>query len=110
MAEQVMVRNAADPEQVSKAKEKELRGRDLEISDFAWVLSDRRGRRFLWRLFDFCGINKLSFAGELVATTNFNEGMKNVSNKLMADIMETRPDAYVEMINENKKTENKNGG
>lgn len=110
MAESVLVKNAADPEQVGRAKERELRGRELELNDVAWVLSQRAGRRFFWRLFEFCGVNKLSFAGNDHATTNFNEGMRNVSNKLMADIMECRPDAYVEMINENKKTEKNNVG
>jgi hypothetical protein len=109
MTEKVLVRNAADPEQVKSAKQKEMRGRDLELADLAWVLSERQGRRFLWKLLEFCGIGKLSFSGELVATTNFNEGMKNVANKVLADIMECRPESYIEMITENKK-ENENGG
>jgi len=106
---QSLVKNAADEAQVGSAKEKELRGRELEVNDFAWILSDRRGRRFLWRVFDFCAMNGLSFAGDKINQTNFNEGMKNVGYMLMADIMETRPGAYVEMITENQK-EKQNGG
>ncbi len=103
MSEESLVKNTADPEQVQKAKEKELRGRELEISDLGWLLSSVKGRRFLWRLFEFAGINRLSYNAVNINETNFNEGMRNVANKVLADVMETRPEAYIEMINENKK-------
>ena len=47
-------------------------------------------------------MNKLSFDVADGRITDFNEGMKNVSQKILADIMECRPEAYIEMINENK--------
>ena len=103
MSEPTLVKNVADPEQIKKAKQKEASIRDNEINDFAWLLSDPKGRRILWRIFEFCNINGLSYRGERIHDTNFNEGMKNVANMLLADIMETRPEAYIEMLREHNK-------
>jgi len=105
MSEDALIKNVADPKQVREAKQKELQGRDLEINDLAWILNDIKGRRFIWRIFEFARMNETSFSGENHATTDFNEGMKNVGRKILADIMETRAESYIEMLNENRKGE-----
>ena len=100
--EKVLVANAADPEQIREAAEKEKIGRELELNDLCWILSDQRGRRFLWKLFEFAGMFKSSFSGEQPITMSNLEGQRNVGLKVMADLMEARPEAFIEMVNENR--------
>lgn len=103
MTSESLVKNTADADQVKKAAEKEQSQRDKELSDIAFLLNERSGRRFLYRLLGECGVNKLSYAGENVHQTNFNEGMRNVGNLFLADIMEVNPEAYITMLRENQK-------
>ena len=96
----VEVKNAGDPEQVAKAKEREKRGRELELSDLAFILADVRGRRFYWRKLEGCGIFKLSFTG-VSAHTDFNEGQRNIGLLMLNDLMEANPEALIIMMREN---------
>lgn len=100
------VKNAADPEQVKSAKERELRGREQELNDIAWVLSNPSGRRMLWHYLSHCGIFKTSFTGS--SETFYLEGKRSVGLKLLADITECNPDAYLQMMKEAKERELKN--
>lgn len=72
----------------------------IEFEDLKWVMSNKRGRRFAWRLLDRAGIYRTSFTGN--STTFFNEGMRNIGLMLVADIHEACPEAYALMIKENK--------
>lgn len=103
MSEGAQVKNAADQKQVKNASLSAKRIRENELSDVLWILSDIRGRRFLWRLLGMCGVFKLSFTGN--SQTFFNEGQRDIGLKVTADIMETRPEAYVEMMVEDKKNQ-----
>ena len=79
---------------VSELKEK------IEVDDLKWIMSNKRGRRFAWRLLDRAGIYRTSFTGN--STTFFNEGMRNIGLMLVADIHEACPEAYALMIKENR--------
>lgn len=74
--------------------------RDQEIADFKWLMSDKRGRRFMWRLLDMTGLYRCSFTGN--STTFFNEGQRNIGLQLMADINEQAPEAYPQMLAEQR--------
>lgn len=74
--------------------------RDQEKADFAWLMSDKRGRRFMWRMLDFTGIYRSSFTGN--NETFFKEGARNVGLKLISDIHEFTPDAYTTMLEEQR--------
>jgi hypothetical protein len=104
--QRVAVKNAAKPEQVAQAQERETRGREREINDIAWVLSTPNGRRFLWRYLEMCGLYRTSFTGS--SETFYLEGMRNIGLKLLADITETSPEQYLLMMKEAKERENKN--
>jgi hypothetical protein len=67
-------------------------------SDIAFILSHAEGRRFYWGLMKQCGIFKSSFTGN--NTTFFNEGERNIGLKLLSDLNEIAPEAYVLMIKE----------
>ncbi|NDD53499.1 endopeptidase [bacterium] len=72
----------------------------IEAEDLKWVMGNKRGRRFAWRLLDRAGIYRTSFTGN--STTFFNEGMRNIGLMLVADIHEACPEAYALMIKENR--------
>jgi hypothetical protein len=75
--------------------------RDEEAADFKWLMSDARGRRFMWRLLGLTGLYRSSFTGN--STTFYNEGMRNVGLMLIADVNELTPEAYLKMIEEQRK-------
>jgi hypothetical protein len=101
-----LVSNAADPDQVRAASKKEKNSRELELTDFAHVMSTPQGRRFIWRLLDETGFQKSSFTGN--SATFFNEGMRNVGLKIWADMNEACPDRYIEMLSEARQREKSN--
>lgn len=95
------VRNAANPEQVKNAEMLERHRVDSEIRDMAVVLNSPEGRRLVWRYLEFCSVFKSTFnhSGSISA---FNEGMRNVGLKLMAELNEASPEAYLIMLKESK--------
>lgn len=95
-----MAYNAADESQVEERKNKELKGRELELSDMAAILATVEGRRIIWRYLDKCGVFRTSMTGN--SQTFFNEGMRNVGLMLLTDINEADPAAYVKMMQEGK--------
>lgn len=100
MSEKVYVKNASDEKQVKDAEYKVKSGRERDLEDVMYILSSKQGRRFIWRYLTECGIFQTSFTGN--STTFFKEGERNVGLKLMTDINESSPDAYVLMMKESK--------
>lgn len=96
-----LVGNAADPEQVKEAEQKEKRGRDLELDDMATILSMPQGRRFIWRYLEACGVFRTSFTGD--NATFYNEGQRNVGLRLLADVNEAAPESYALMLQESRR-------
>jgi hypothetical protein len=96
--------NVSKPDHIKKAESKERRGRERELDDMAWVLSTPQGRRFVWRYLGECGVFRTSFNGQF--QTFFNEGSRNIGLKLLADVNDSQPEAYVTMMKEARKDEN----
>lgn len=102
--EKAFTKNAADEKQVKDAAWKSNSLREREIDDVSFILSHPQGRRFFWRYLSLCNMWKTSFTGN--STTFFNEGERNIGLRLMADINEASPEAYVQMVKENIDKEN----
>lgn len=100
MKDKALVKNAADPEQVKEAADKEKFKREHEIDDVRYILASQQGRRFIWKYLDFCGVFRTSFTGN--SETFFKEGIRNVGLKILADLNEADPMAYVKILDENK--------
>jgi hypothetical protein len=83
-------RNAADPDELERA-DLVVRRQD---EDLRWVLSDPRGRRFLWELLGRCGLYRLSYEHSGSATM-FKEGERNVGLTLLGRITEVDHAAYL---------------
>ena len=82
----------------TKATEVQRYLRQLEVEDFKWLMGNKQGRRFVWRMLEMCGVFRSTF--RLNNEMAFLEGMRNVGLKLMADIHETCPEKYHVMVKE----------
>lgn len=71
-----------------------------DIADFKWLMSDRRGRRFMWRTLGHCRLFQPSL-GPTDAITNYNEGQRNVGLLLLAQVNDLTPSLYAVMAAEN---------
>lgn len=97
-----MVSNAADEKQVKDAERKGKLAKDNELSDVKFILSTEAGRRFIWKTLERCKVYELSF-NHSGAITSFNEGMRNIGLIILSDVMGASPEAYLQMMKENKK-------
>lgn len=101
--------NANDPKEVKEAAKKERRSRDQELRDIHYLLQTSTGRRWMWRLLEFCGEFQLSYTRGDTHETSFREGMRNVGNKVLADIMDANGNIYGQMREENTEEVEENG-
>lgn len=65
--------------------------------DLRSILNTAHGRRFIWRLLSKCGIHQLGVVMDSINATYFNAGMRNIGNTLLAQVLEVKPEAYLEM-------------
>lgn len=81
-------------EQAKRAKQLS----EQRIRDFSWVISDKRGRRFVWWLLEIAGVFRSSFTGN--SETFFREGQRNAGLQVLGMIHEHAPDTYSLMLKE----------
>lgn len=98
--EQRKVANASSEEGVAEAEIKEMRARRIELDDLRFLLSDRQGRRFLWRLLERC--RAFSSVWEPSARIHYNAGQQDLGHYLIAEIMQANEDAFLKMMKEAK--------
>lgn len=94
----------ADKEKVRRKGLEERLTRRTELGDMAAILSQRAGRRFIWRLLSEAGIFRSSFTGN--NSTFFNEGRRDIGLKFLADTQEF-PDLYMLMVKESREPQEK---
>lgn len=75
---------------------------ELEIADLKWLMSNKRGRRFVYRLLERAGVWRLSFNTNALSMA-FAEGTRNEGLRLMALVTEHCLDRYAEMLQEQKR-------
>ena len=90
--------NAADPEQVKGRKRKEERERLRREDAERFVMSDARGRYFVWNLLEAAGLFRVSFTGN--SETFFNEGKRSLGLQLIAELEEKTPRDFLTMWQE----------
>lgn len=86
--------------------EQERLAREKEQNDLRWVMSNKQGRRFIYRQLSEAGIWTSSFNTNN-AVMAFNEGQRNRGLKLLSEITEACPDRYTEMLDEQKEAKDK---
>lgn len=102
-----MTYDASDPQQVAKAKRQE-EDRDKDIM---FVMSEPRGRRFLFNLIhDNCHVDRVSLVPGDISSTGFNEGARSIGAHLVDRIRAATPTGYMKMLGENLSLEEANDG
>ena len=71
----------------------------VEIDDLKWLMSNKRGRRFIHRSLDRAGVWRSSFNTNAL-TMAFSEGQRNEGLRLLAQITTHAPERYAEMLKE----------
>jgi hypothetical protein len=97
--------SAVEPgQQAARAEKLERDKRDARdaIDELLWLMSDAKGRRFVWRLLQGYGVYQLSYVQGDPAHTAFNEGRRNEGLKLMSQILQHCPARFSEMQKEAK--------
>lgn len=95
-------RGDLDNERVIRRKESLDKIRERErLEGLARILATPDGRKLHWDIFKRCHMFETSFTGN--NTTFFNEGERNVALRLLADIMQIAPLAFIEMWKEGNK-------
>lgn len=72
--------------------------RQTEVEDFKWLMGNKQGRRYVWRLLEQAGVFRSTF--RLDNEMAFLEGMRNMGITIIADIHEICPEKYQLMIKE----------
>ena len=97
-------------EATTSLKEKQANIQRLEAEDFKWLMSDKRGRRVVWRLLEKTGVFRNPFTGS--SETFFRCGEMNIGQRYVAMIHEHCPERYNLMVMEQqdngKRTDNRN--
>ena len=88
---------ALDKAQAKSAAAQRL-ARSVEVEDFKWLMGNKQGRRFVWRLLEKAGVFRTTF--RLNNEMAFLEGMRNMGLILVADIHEICPEKYHIMVKE----------
>jgi len=87
-------------ERAAKDKEElEELALQIEIDDLKWLMSNKRGRRFIFRLLELAGVWRISFNTNAL-TMAFNEGMRNGGLRLISQLTEHCQARYAEMLRE----------
>jgi hypothetical protein len=74
--------------------------RRREIDDARWVLSNVKGRRFLWRMWCLCGTFQASYTAKDATQTAFNEGKRDIGIAILQEINAADIKAFSRMQDE----------
>lgn len=75
--------------------------RKQATEDFKWLMAHRQGRRLMWGWLADAGVTRTPFSHS-GSQTAFNCGVQQAGLRLLAQIHEHVPDAYVMMLKEHK--------
>ena len=98
MTDQAAGYDAGDHAHVSERQKKRRLRAERADADLLWLMTQREGRRFVWRLLQSCHLYETSFTG--TSATFFREGERNVGLQVLADITRLCPDLYARMVGE----------
>lgn len=75
---------------------------ELFAADLTWIMSDARGRRWVWSLLQASGVYRISYRGGDSHATAFNEGARNLGLLTLAALHAHCPALYSSMAAENQ--------
>jgi hypothetical protein len=91
-----------DSQQQASREKQEAESRKF-AEDLRWIMSDKRGRRYMWRLLEQTRVYQLSLVLGAFDQTAFNEGQRSIGLKYLAELDRVCPERYEEMVKENTK-------
>ena len=99
MTDQAAGYDAGDRAHVSERQKKRRLRAEQADADLLWLMNQREGRRFVWRLLETCHLYETSFTGpgSSKGATFFREGERNVGLQVLADIMRLCPGLHARM-------------
>jgi hypothetical protein len=89
----------------AKASDKAKAKLREDIDDVKWLMSNKRGRRIVYRLLERAGVWRLSFHTNALQMA-FNEGTRNEGLAMLAKLGEHCPEMYSLMLKEHKDDDN----
>lgn len=92
--------DAGDRAHVADRQRRRRFAAEREDSDLVWLMNQREGRRFVWRLLKACHLYESSFTGD--NATFFREGERNVGLQILADIVRLCPELHARMFSESQ--------
>lgn len=75
---------------------------ERDVDDLKWLMSNKRGRRFVFRVLERARVYSPSFNTNALVMA-FTDGQKNEGVRLLAQLTTHCPDRYLEMLEESKK-------
>lgn len=80
-------------------KAKERTSLKVEEDGLKWLMGQKHGRAFVWRLLEDAGVFRISFNTNAMQMA-FNEGNRSYGNKLLAQVNSLCPEQYAVMQKE----------
>ena len=94
-----MTYDAGNPDHVRRSKDRSQRIQARADAGFKDLMATPQGRGWVWSLLEECGMFRTSFDPSN-SRTFFNEGMRNIGLRVMADVHRLTPDQYMVMVKE----------
>lgn len=85
----------------AEADDRTRLAQEQEVEDIKWLMSNKRGRRIVFRTLERAGIWRSSFNTNALAMS-FSEGQRNEGLRLLSQVTMHCPDRYTEMLKESK--------
>lgn len=96
-------RNASNADDIKRAEIAE----ETADADLRWVLSDPRGRRFIWRELGRCGLHAQTYSPNN-SDQSFRAGERNAAIRLNLDVIRVSTEHYLLMQQEHFDQEKRN--
>lgn len=98
--------NSGELKDVKAMNRRQRRDEQARLNRIRKTWSDPDQRAYLWEFMAWAGVNRVPFAGSS-NQTNFNCGMQNAGNRILADVQEACPDLYLVAMQEAKQRHQK---
>ena len=93
--------DVSDPKQIKKQKVRVESQREQELNDIRVVLSNKSGRRFVWRLMEYCKPFESVFSENSMLMSRYC-GMQDVGHHIMTEIVAADENLLFKMMKANK--------
>lgn len=91
--------DAGNPDDVKKQRKSAKRDEIMRLAALKAIMSTTEGRAYVWWLLGECGVFHISFAKDPYVTA-FNEGRRNVGNRVFAELQLHCLGDYQKMVSE----------